>query len=55
MTRRNRIFRDREELALVVGRKTFNNIKENFSVKKGGDFEIGGRKKEKVKDRSRKR
>ena len=43
------------EPALVVGRKTFYNIKENFSVRKGGDFEIGGRKKEKVIDRSRKR
>ena len=51
----NQIFKDREELALVVGRKIFSNIKENFSVRKGGDFEIEGRKKEKVKDRSRKR
>ena len=52
--RNNWIFRDREEPTLVVGRKTFCNIKENFSVRKGGDFEIGGRNKEKVKDRLRK-
>lgn len=53
--RNNQIFRDREELALVVGRKIFSNIKDNFSMRKGGLFEIGGRKKEKVKDRVRKR
>ncbi len=53
--RNNQIFRDREEPTLVVGRKIFSNIKENFYVRKGGEFETGGKKKEKVKDRSRKR
>ena len=42
-------------MAIVVGRKIFSNIKENYSVRKGGEIEVGGRKKEKAKDRMRKR
>ena len=39
----------------MVGRKTFCNIKEKISVRQDEDFEKGGGKKEKVKDRLRKR
>ena len=53
--RNNRIFRDREELAIVVGRNIYCNIKENYSVRNRGEFEVGGRKNEKAKDRKRNR
>ena len=53
--RKNRIFRDREELTLVLGKKIYKNIKENYQVRKGGDIEASGRKMEKEKDRMLKR
>ena len=42
-------------MTLVVGTKTFCNIKEKIYVRKDEDFEKGGGKKEKVKDGLRKR
>ena len=42
-------------MAIVLGKKIYTNIKENYHVRKGGDIEEGGRKKEKVKDNMLKR
>ena len=53
--RNNRIFRDREEPTYVLVEKIYRNIKENYQVRKGGDIENGGNKKEKDKDRRTKR
>ena len=39
----------------MLGKKIYNNIKENYQVRKGGDIEVGGKKKEKEKDRMLKR
>ena len=49
--RNNRIFRDREELAFVLAEKIYRNVKENYQIRKGGDIENGGNKREKEKDR----
>ena len=35
----------------MIGKKIYVNVKENYLVRKGGDIELGGRKKEKAKDR----
>ena len=53
--RNNRIFRESEEPAYVLGENIYRNIKENYQVRKGGDIENGGNKKEKDKYRRRKR
>lgn len=48
--RNNRIFRDREEPAYVLGEKIYRNIKKNYKVRKGGDIKNGGNKKDKDKE-----
>ena len=48
--RNNRTFRNKEEPASIVGKKTYKMMKENYRVRKGDDIEIGGRKQEKEKD-----
>lgn len=53
--RNNRIFRDREELSFVLGENIYRRIKENYEVRKGGDIENYGNKREKEKDRRTKR
>ena len=35
----------------MLRKNFFNNIKENYQVRRGGDIEVGGNKKEKEKDR----
>ena len=42
-------------MALVPQKKIYKIIKENYLVRKGGEIEEGGKKKEKVKHRTRKR
>lgn len=53
--RNNIIFRDREEPGYVLVDKIYSNMKENYQIRKGGDIEDGGKKKEKEKDRRSKR
>ncbi len=53
--RNNRIFRDREEPAIILGKKVSKNIKENLQVLKEEEEEEGDRKIAKEKDRNLKR
>ena len=48
--RNNRTFREKEESASIVGKKTYKMMKENYCVRKGGEIEMGGKKWEKEKD-----
>ena len=51
----NRTFREKEEPASVIGKKTYKMMKENYHVRKGGEIEMGGKKREKEKDSKTKR
>lgn len=53
--RNNRVFRDREEPAAILGRKIVRNIKENLLMLKEGEDEKGKRKPRKEKDRNPRR
>ena len=53
--RNNKTFREKEEPTSVVGKKTYNMMKENYRVRKGGEIEMGGKKWEKDKDGKAKR
>ena len=53
--RNNRIFRDREESALILGRKVSKNIKENLQVLKEDKEETGDSEIAKDKDSNLKR
>ena len=46
--RNNRTSRNKEEPAKIVGKKIYRMMKENYRLRKGGDIEKGGRKREKV-------
>ena len=48
--RNNRTFKEKEEPASVIGKKTYKMMKENYHVRKGGEIEMGGKKWEKEKD-----